>query len=65
MTRIRRRKMMRRNKTWHRERKTKNYRRDVDQVAEDLSADKLEKTMQREVDGDLPGLGQIYCIHCA
>ena len=35
------------------------------QIHEDFQPDKLAKVMNPEIDGDLPGLGQFYCIHCA
>ncbi|EDQ92056.1 uncharacterized protein MONBRDRAFT_17559 [Monosiga brevicollis MX1] len=45
--------------------KSKRKTKDVDQIHEDFKPEVLEKLMQPEVDGDLPGLGQFYCVHCA
>eukprot|EP00730_Choanoeca_flexa_P016929 TRINITY_DN8085_c0_g1_i4.p1 TRINITY_DN8085_c0_g1~~TRINITY_DN8085_c0_g1_i4.p1 ORF type:complete len:141 (+),score=7.81 TRINITY_DN8085_c0_g1_i4:129-551(+) len=36
-----------------------------EQIHEDFEEENLAKIMKPEVDGDLPGLGQFYCIHCA
>ena len=45
--------------------KTKRRTRDVDLIHADIQPEALSKTLHREVDGDLPGLGMIYCVHCA
>ena len=45
--------------------KTKRRARDIDLIHAEIQPEKISATLQREVDGDLPGLGQIYCVHCA
>ncbi|KAH7474210.1 Zinc finger protein 593-like protein [Phytophthora ramorum] len=44
---------------------TKNRSRDIDQIQDDLSVEKMTgKNMAFEEDEDLPGLGQFYCTPC-
>ncbi|VDK41731.1 unnamed protein product [Anisakis simplex] len=38
--------------------------KDMDQIAEDLKPEKAAKLLNQEVDYDLPGDGQYYCIEC-
>ncbi|PAV89526.1 hypothetical protein WR25_03026 [Diploscapter pachys] len=38
--------------------------KDLDQIHEDLRPDKAQRLMNQEVDLDLPGDGQFYCIEC-
>eukprot|EP00055_Hartaetosiga_balthica_P005291 m.15337 g.15337 ORF g.15337 m.15337 type:complete len:152 (+) comp4458_c0_seq1:146-601(+) len=45
--------------------KSKRKTKDVDQIHLDLTAAQLKKFVEHEVDHDLPGSGQYYCIHCA
>lgn len=47
----------------HRESKTKNYVKDVDQIHDELAKESSDPSRKRErpVDPDLPGLGQYYC----
>lgn len=55
------------NKAYKKSHDTKRRPRDVDQVQDDLL--KLEKEqkskLEFELDDDLPGLGQFYCVTCA
>lgn len=37
----------------------------MDQIVHDLVPENAEKLEKQEVDIDLPGLGQHYCVHCA
>ena len=46
-------------------RKTKRYQRDIDQIVNDLQPQNIIKFDKLEIDEDLPGLGQFYCIFCA
>ena len=46
-------------------RKTKRYQRDIDQIVNDLQPQNIIKFNNLEVDEDLPGLGQFYCVFCA
>ena len=46
-------------------RKTKRYQRDIDQIVNDLQPQNIIKFNKLEIDEDLPGLGQFYCIFCA
>uniref|UniRef100_A0A0M3I4Q2 Zinc finger protein 593 homolog n=2 Tax=Ascaris TaxID=6251 RepID=A0A0M3I4Q2_ASCLU len=38
--------------------------KDMDQIAEDLKPEKAARLLKQEVDFDLPGDGQFYCIEC-
>ncbi|KYQ92911.1 hypothetical protein DLAC_05504 [Tieghemostelium lacteum] len=53
------------NKQYKRARAVKNRAKDIDQIYEELQPGKLEKHSKFEVDPDLPGLGQHFCIHCS
>ena len=46
-------------------RKTKRYKRDIDQIINDLEPQNLVKFNNLEIDEDLPGLGQFYCVFCS
>ena len=46
-------------------RKTKRYERDIDQIVNDLQPQNIVKFNNLEIDEDLPGLGQFYCVFCA
>lgn len=39
--------------------------KDVDQIHEDLKPESIKRMEGEELDGDLPGAGQFYCLHCA
>jgi bud site selection protein 20 len=39
--------------------------KDLDQIHEDLEPEKATQYEQQEVDPDLPGLAQHYCIQCS
>ncbi len=59
----RRKGMKGKNKSFHRELKTKHYTKDHDQIHQDL---KEENRFQKlEIDETKPGSGQHYCISCA
>ena len=45
--------------------KTKRYQRDIDQIVNDLQPQNLIKFNNLEIDEDLPGLGQFYCVFCS
>ena len=51
------------NKQFHRSRKTKLYKRDIDQIYEDQ--DNKIKLENQDIDESLPGFGQFYCVNCA
>lgn len=53
------------NKTFHKSKKTKNYRKDIDQIFEDNQPDHIDKFMNQPLNENLPGFGQFYCITCA
>ncbi|CAJ0603216.1 unnamed protein product [Cylicocyclus nassatus] len=38
--------------------------KDLDQIHEDLKPNKAAKLLNQEIDLDLPGDGQFYCIEC-
>lgn len=39
--------------------------KDLDEILEDLKPEKITKVMNQEVDIDLPGDGQFYCVECS
>ena len=54
------------HKHMHNPQKTKNRTKDLDEIEEDmLMPEKTEKLLNQDVDFDLPGCGQNYCLHCA
>ncbi|KAL1935736.1 hypothetical protein VTP01DRAFT_4876 [Rhizomucor pusillus] len=53
------------NRHIYKEARTRNYKRDLDQVHEDIKPENAEKLKNQPLDPDLPGLGQNYCVECA
>ena len=53
------------NKVFHKSRKTKHYRKDIDQIYDDNKAENIEKYMNQPINEQLPGFGQFYCISCS
>lgn len=53
------------NKYFHRAHKTKHYQKDTDQIYEDIKPENKMKLEKQEINDELPGLGQYYCIPCA
>ncbi|XP_006008847.1 zinc finger protein 593 [Latimeria chalumnae] len=49
------------SKQWKVKRRTK----DLDQVHEDMKPENAEKLLHQEVDYDVTGNAQHYCLHCA
>uniref|UniRef100_T1JB80 Zinc finger protein 593 homolog n=1 Tax=Strigamia maritima TaxID=126957 RepID=T1JB80_STRMM len=45
--------------------KTKRKTKDLDEIDEDIKPQSAEKLLNQEVDYDLPGCAQFYCLHCA
>ncbi|XP_034269416.1 zinc finger protein 593 [Pantherophis guttatus] len=45
--------------------KTKRRRRDLDQIHHDMVPENAAKLLRQELDPDLPGSAQHYCLHCA
>uniref|UniRef100_A0A0B8RPE2 Zinc finger protein 593 n=1 Tax=Philothamnus irregularis TaxID=1899461 RepID=A0A0B8RPE2_9SAUR len=45
--------------------KTKRRRRDLDQIHHDMVPENATKLLRQELDPDLPGSAQHYCLHCA
>ncbi|XP_002742090.1 zinc finger protein 593-like [Saccoglossus kowalevskii] len=45
--------------------RTRRKTKDIDQIHEDMKPEKADKLLNQEVDHDLPGAGQNYCLHCA
>ncbi|KAM5180431.1 zinc finger protein 593 isoform 1-T2 [Mantella aurantiaca] len=48
-------------KTW----KTKRRVKDIDQIHEDMRPENAGRLLKQEIDYDLPGNAQHYCLHCA
>lgn len=53
------------NKAISKARRTRNYRKDIDQIYEDIKPENAPKFENMDVDETLPGLGQNYCITCS
>lgn len=45
--------------------RTKNRKKDLDEIDEDLKVENADKLLNQEVDVDKPGEAQFYCLHCA
>ncbi|KAG0230691.1 hypothetical protein BGW42_000809 [Actinomortierella wolfii] len=45
--------------------RTRQYMRDIDQIHDDIQPENAHKFEKPEMDPDLPGMGQFYCIPCA
>ncbi|GBP00536.1 Zinc finger protein 593 [Eumeta japonica] len=45
--------------------RVRNRKKDLDQVDEDLKEENAEKLLNQDIDLDLPGAAQNYCLHCA
>lgn len=49
------------NKTW----KTKRRTKDLDQIHADMIPENAVKLLKQDVDYDVTGCAQNYCLHCA
>ena len=66
MGRLRRKGNPAKNKASYRAKRTRNYKRDADQIVfEDLIPEITEKLTHQPMQEDMPGLGQHYCVTCA
>lgn len=65
MGRVRPNKTRRKNRDTKRAVKTKARTKDLDQIHVDLLPENAIKLKTQELDPDLPGLGQFYCIPCS
>eukprot|EP00158_Paraphelidium_tribonemae_P004068 Partr_v1_DN26547_c1_g3_i1_m3523 putative Zinc finger protein len=45
--------------------RTKRRTKDLDQIEKDLEPQAFEALKTQELDADLPGLAQFYCVHCS
>ncbi|XP_070582036.1 zinc finger protein 593-like [Ptychodera flava] len=45
--------------------RTRRRTKDLDQIDDDMKPDNAEKLLNQDIDHDLPGAGQNYCLHCA
>lgn len=45
--------------------KTKRFLKDIDQIHDDMKSEEAPKLLNQEINFDLPGAAQFYCIHCA
>ncbi|KAM9321338.1 zinc finger protein 593 [Gastrophryne carolinensis] len=45
--------------------KTKRRVKDLDQIHEDMLPENAGRLLKQEIDYDLPGNAQHYCLHCA
>ncbi|KAJ1662634.1 hypothetical protein IW140_001064 [Coemansia sp. RSA 1813] len=65
MARVRRKRMHCNNKELHHKYKTKRRTKDLDQIQEDLKPENKARLLSQELDEELPGLGQFYCVECS
>eukprot|EP00048_Salpingoeca_helianthica_P016299 m.231554 g.231554 ORF g.231554 m.231554 type:complete len:166 (-) comp18402_c0_seq1:23-520(-) len=65
MGRLRKKRMHKNDRSGFKKRKTARRTRDVDQIQEDLKKEQILEILRQPADGDLPGSGEFYCIHCA
>ena len=65
MGRVRRKGNFAKNKDISKRRRTRNYRKDLDQIYEDVKPENVGKFSDLPVDEHLPGLGQHYCVTCS
>ncbi|ORX57428.1 hypothetical protein DM01DRAFT_1334051 [Hesseltinella vesiculosa] len=49
----------------YRKSRTRNYRRDLDQIHDDVKPENAAKLNAQDIDTDLPGMAQHYCVECA
>ena len=52
-------------KRMHNRMKTKRKTKDADQIEEDMKPENVKKLLNQDVDYDVTGNGQFYCVHCA
>lgn len=45
--------------------RVRNRKKDLDQIDDDLKEGNADKLLNQNVDLDLPGAAQHYCLHCA
>ena len=45
--------------------KSKRKTKDVDEIEKDMKPVNAEKLLNQEIDYDMPGNAQFYCLHCA
>ncbi|EDO34998.1 predicted protein, partial [Nematostella vectensis] len=65
MGRLRKKRMHSNDKHLKKKYRTRKRTKDLDQIHEDLKPVKAAKLLSQEVDTDLPGCGQFYCLQCA
>ena len=66
MGRLRRKNNVAKDKSVKKARRTRHYKRDLDQIVfEDLIESNAAKLLNQDMNEDLPGLGQHYCLTCA
>ena len=49
---------------WTKKQKFQSNFKPMDLIYNDLATEKAKKILQRQIDVDLPGLGQNYCLPC-
>ncbi|KAI8070440.1 hypothetical protein BC940DRAFT_296082 [Gongronella butleri] len=65
MGRLARKRMHNNKREIYRKSRTRNYKRDLDQIHDDVKPENASKLQKQEIDTDLPGLAQHYCVECA
>ncbi|CAH1798537.1 unnamed protein product [Owenia fusiformis] len=45
--------------------RTRRKTKDLDQIHDDMKPEVSKKLLKQDVDLDLPGSGQFYCLHCS
>jgi bud site selection protein 20 len=62
----RRKKNMAKNKEYRKARRTKRYKRDIDQIVlVDMEPKRMEALEHQPLDETKPGMGQFYCVTCS
>eukprot|EP00047_Mylnosiga_fluctuans_P011268 m.20339 g.20339 ORF g.20339 m.20339 type:complete len:142 (+) comp3523_c0_seq1:1752-2177(+) len=64
MGRLRRKRIHKNIKDIKKKYRTRRKTKDLDQIHEDLKPENVEAVVKAPIDGDLPGFGQFYCVHC-
>ncbi|ESO93227.1 hypothetical protein LOTGIDRAFT_203978 [Lottia gigantea] len=53
------------NHPWAKKGKTKRRIKDLDQIHDDMKPEKADKMLKQDVDYEVPGAAQHYCLHCS
>ncbi len=65
MVRYRKKRMHSDKKEIRKQYRLRHRTKDLDQILEDAIPENFSKLKHQEIDGDLPGLAQHYCVACS